>query len=53
MIVELLKSQPGIALFASLALVLGQTGARISPDLRNIAFALMGPVVVGPAAKFG
>ncbi|WP_028202068.1 aspartate-alanine antiporter [Paraburkholderia nodosa] len=65
MIVELLKSQPEIALFVSLALgyligsirfgpislggvcgtlivalVLGQTGARISPDLKNIAFAL-------------
>jgi len=65
MIVELLKSQPEIALFVSLALgyligsirfgpislggvcgtlivalVLGQTGARIAPDLKNIAFAL-------------
>lgn len=65
MIVELLKSQPEIALFVSLALgyligsvrfgpislggvcgtlivalVLGQTGARISPDLKNVAFAL-------------
>ncbi|WP_310630093.1 aspartate-alanine antiporter [Paraburkholderia sp.] len=65
MIVELLKSQPEIALFISLALgyligsvrfgpislggvcgtlivalVLGQTGARIAPDLKNIAFAL-------------
>jgi putative transport protein len=65
MIAELLRSQPEIALFASLALgyfigsfrlgpiqlggvcgtlivalVLGQTGARISPDLKNIAFAL-------------
>ncbi|WP_322015134.1 aspartate-alanine antiporter [Paraburkholderia sp. J12] len=65
MIVELLKSQPEIALFLSLALgyligsfkfgpislggvcgtlivalVLGQTGARIAPDLKNIAFAL-------------
>ncbi|WP_322030693.1 aspartate-alanine antiporter [Paraburkholderia sp. J76] len=65
MIVELLKSQPEIALFVSLALgyligsirfgpislggvcgtlivalVLGQTGARISADLKNIAFAL-------------
>ncbi|MBN3812714.1 aspartate-alanine antiporter [Paraburkholderia sp. Ac-20347] len=65
MIVELLKSQPEIALFTSLALgyligsirfgpislggvcgtlivalVLGQTGARIAPDLKNIAFAL-------------
>lgn len=65
MIVELLKSQPEIALFASLALgyligsirfgpislggvcgtlivalLLGQTGARISPDLKNVAFAL-------------
>ncbi|MBB2932506.1 hypothetical protein ACFP3O_31800 [Paraburkholderia silvatlantica] len=39
MIVELLKSQPGIALIVSLALVLGQTGARISPDPKNIAFA--------------
>lgn len=57
MIVELLKSQPGIALFVSLALVLvlvlGQTGARISPDLKNIACALMSPVIVGLAAKFG
>ncbi|WP_027795737.1 aspartate-alanine antiporter [Paraburkholderia acidipaludis] len=65
MIVELLKSQPEIALFLSLALgyligsikfgpislggvcgtlivalVLGQTGARIDTDLKNIAFAL-------------
>ncbi|MBN3852608.1 aspartate-alanine antiporter [Paraburkholderia sp. Ac-20340] len=65
MIVELLKSQPEIALFVSLALgyligsirfgpislggvcgtlivalVLGQTGARIAPDLKNVAFAL-------------
>ncbi|CAM2144966.1 MULTISPECIES: aspartate-alanine antiporter [Paraburkholderia] len=65
MIVELLKSQPEIALFTSLALgyligsirfgpislggvcgtlivalLLGQTGARIAPDLKNIAFAL-------------
>ncbi|HEY4352450.1 MAG TPA: aspartate-alanine antiporter [Paraburkholderia sp.] len=65
MIVELLRAQPEIALFVSLALgyfigsfrlgpiqlggvcgtlivalVLGQTGARISPDLKNIAFAL-------------
>jgi putative transport protein len=65
MVAELLKSQPEIALFASLALgyligafrigpiqlggvcgtlivslLLGQTGARISPDLKNIAFAL-------------
>jgi len=65
MVAELLESQPGIALFASLALgyligsfrvgpiqlggvcgtlivslVMGQTGARISPDLKNIAFAL-------------
>ncbi|WP_028218953.1 aspartate-alanine antiporter [Paraburkholderia oxyphila] len=65
MIVDLLKSQPEIALFVSLALgyligsirfgpislggvcgtlivalVLGQTGARIAPDLKNIAFAL-------------
>jgi putative transport protein len=65
MIAELLRSQPEIALFVSLALgyfigsfrlgpiqlggvcgtlivalVLGQTGARISPDLKNIAFAL-------------
>lgn len=65
MIVELLKSQPEIALFTSLALgyligsirfgpislggvcgtlivalVLGQTGARLAPDLKNIAFAL-------------
>ncbi|MFP6556806.1 aspartate-alanine antiporter [Paraburkholderia sp. B3] len=65
MIVELLKSQPEIALFLSLALgyligsikfgpislggvcgtlivalVLGQTGARLDPDLKNVAFAL-------------
>ena len=65
MVAELLKSQPEIALFASLALgyligsfkigpiqlggvcgtlivslLLGQTGARIGPDLKNIAFAL-------------
>ena len=65
MVAELLKSQPEIALFASLALgyligsfrfgpiqlggvcgtlivslLLGQTGARLSPDLKNIAFAL-------------
>ncbi|WP_144144689.1 aspartate-alanine antiporter [Paraburkholderia sp. BCC1884] len=65
MIGELLRSQPEIALFASLAigyfigsfrvgpiqlggvcgtlivaLVLGQTGARLAPDLKNIAFAL-------------
>src|ERR1700761_1991566 len=65
MIVELLRSQPEIALFVSLALgyfigsfrlgpvqlgggggtlivalVVGPTGARISPDLKNIAFAL-------------
>ncbi|MGF6776300.1 aspartate-alanine antiporter [Paraburkholderia sp. GAS334] len=65
MIGELLKAQPEIALFASLALgyfigsfkigpiqlggvcgtlivslLLGQTGARIAPDLKNIAFAL-------------
>ncbi|MFM0737842.1 aspartate-alanine antiporter [Paraburkholderia xenovorans] len=65
MISELLRSQPEIALFASLAigyfvgsfrigpiqlggvcgtlivaLVLGQTGARLAPDLKNIAFAL-------------
>jgi AspT/YidE/YbjL antiporter-like protein len=65
MIGELLRSQPEIALFASLAigyfigsfrvgpiqlggvcgtlivaLLLGQTGARIAPDLKNIAFAL-------------
>ncbi len=65
MIAELLRSQPEIALFVSLALgyfigsfrigpiqlggvcgtlivalVLGQTGARIAPDLKNIAFAL-------------
>jgi aspartate-alanine antiporter len=65
MIAELLKSQPEIALFISLALgyligsfrvgpiqlggvcgtlivalVLGQSGARIAPDLKNIAFAL-------------
>jgi putative transport protein len=65
MVAELLKSQPEIALFASLALgyligsikigpiqlggvcgtlivalLLGQTGARIAPDLKNIAFAL-------------
>ncbi|SDI08138.1 aspartate-alanine antiporter [Paraburkholderia phenazinium] len=65
MIVELLRSQPEIALFASLALgyfigsfkigpiqlggvcgtlivalLLGQTGARLAPDLKNIAFAL-------------
>ncbi|MGF6530667.1 putative transport protein [Paraburkholderia sp. GAS206C] len=65
MIGELLRSQPEIALFASLALgyfigsfkigpiqlggvcgtlivalLLGQTGARLAPDLKNIAFAL-------------
>src|ERR1700755_1058636 len=65
MVAELLKSQPEIALFISLALgyligsfrvgpiqlggvcgtlivalVLGQSGARIAPDLKNIAFAL-------------
>ncbi|HEV3425970.1 MAG TPA: aspartate-alanine antiporter [Paraburkholderia sp.] len=65
MIVELLRSQPEIALFTSLALgyfigsfkigpiqlggvcgtlivalLLGQTGARLAPDLKNIAFAL-------------
>jgi aspartate-alanine antiporter len=65
MIGELLRSQPEIALFASLALgyfigsfkvgpiqlggvcgtlivalLLGQTGARIAPDLKSIAFAL-------------
>ncbi|MEW6342776.1 MAG: aspartate-alanine antiporter [Paraburkholderia sp.] len=65
MIAELLRSQPEIALFASLALgyligslrigpiqlggvcgtlivalLLGQTGARLAPDLKNIAFAL-------------
>ncbi|MFM0213562.1 aspartate-alanine antiporter [Paraburkholderia sediminicola] len=65
MIGELLRSQPEIALFASLAigyfigsfrvgpiqlggvcgtlivaLILGQTGARLAPDLKNIAFAL-------------
>ncbi len=65
MLGELLRSQPEIALFVSLAvgyfvgsfklgpvqlggicgtlivaLLLGQTGARISPDLKNIAFAL-------------
>ncbi|WP_345813001.1 aspartate-alanine antiporter [Paraburkholderia sp. PREW-6R] len=65
MISELLRSQPEIALFASLAigyfigsfrvgpiqlggvcgtlivaLLLGQTGARLAPDLKNIAFAL-------------
>ncbi|NPT61222.1 aspartate-alanine antiporter-like transporter, partial [Paraburkholderia elongata] len=65
MIGELLRSQPEIALFASLAigyfigsfrvgpiqlggvcgtlivaLLLGQTGARLTPDLKNIAFAL-------------
>ncbi|MFM0515850.1 aspartate-alanine antiporter [Caballeronia jiangsuensis] len=65
MIAELFRSQPEIALFASLAfgyligsfkigpiqlggvcgtlivsLLLGQTGARLSPDLKNIAFAL-------------
>ncbi|MDE1183433.1 aspartate-alanine antiporter [Paraburkholderia sp.] len=65
MIVELIRAQPEIALFASLALgyligsikigpiqlggvcgtlivalLLGQTGARLSPDLKNIAFAL-------------
>ena len=65
MIVELLRSQPEIALFTSLALgyfigsfkigpiqlggvcgtlivalLLGQTGARRAPDLKNIAFAL-------------
>ena len=67
MIGELLRSQPEIALFASLApgyfigafrigpiepggvcgtlivaLCLGQTGARLAPDLKSIAF------VVGP-----
>ena len=65
MIGELLRSQPEIALFASLALgyfigsfkvgsiqlggvcgtlivalLLGQTGARLAPDLKSIAFAL-------------
>lgn len=65
MVADLLKSQPEIALFASLALgyligtvrigpialggvcgtlivslVLGQTGARLAPDLKSIAFAL-------------
>jgi putative transport protein len=65
MIGELLRSQPEIALFASLAigyfigsfrvgpiqlggvcgtlivsLLLGQSGARLAPDLKNIAFAL-------------
>ncbi|WP_244827197.1 aspartate-alanine antiporter [Caballeronia sp. TF1N1] len=65
MLWTLLKAQPEIALFASLAigffigsfklgpiqlggvcgtlivaLILGQSGARISPDLKNIAFAL-------------
>src|ERR1700754_3631986 len=65
MIAELFRSQPEIALFASLAfgyligsfkigpiqlggvcgtlivaLLLGQTGARLAPDLKNIAFAL-------------
>lgn len=65
MVSELLRSQPEIALFASLALgyfigsfkigpiqlggvcgtlivalLLGQTGARLAPDLKNIAFAL-------------
>jgi putative transport protein len=65
MIGELLRAQPEIALFASLAfgyfigsfkigpiqlggvcgtlivaLLLGQTGARLAPDLKNIAFAL-------------
>jgi putative transport protein len=65
MIVELLRPQPEIALFTSLALgyfigsfkigpiqlggvcgtlivalLLGQTGARLAPDLKNIAFAL-------------
>jgi putative transport protein len=65
MIAELLRSQPEIALFVSLALgyfigsfrlgpiqlggvcgtlivalLLGQTGARLAPDLKNIAFAL-------------
>jgi putative transport protein len=65
MIAELLRAQPEIALFASLALgyfigsfkigpiqlggvcgtlivalLLGQTGARLAPDLKNIAFAL-------------
>ncbi|QGZ60738.1 aspartate-alanine antiporter [Paraburkholderia acidisoli] len=65
MIVELLKTQPEIALFVSLALgyligsvrlgpislggvcgtlivalVIGQTGARLAPDLKNVAFAL-------------
>jgi hypothetical protein len=64
MVTELLKSQPEIALFASLALgyligsfrigpiqlgcvcgtlivslLLGQTGARLASDLKNIAFA--------------
>ena len=65
MIAELLRAQPEIALFTSLAigyligsfrigpiqlggvcgtlivaLLLGQTGARLAPDLKNIAFAL-------------
>jgi putative transport protein len=65
MVADLLKSQPEIALFLSLALgyfigsfrvgpiqlggvcgtlivslLLGQSGARIAPDLKNIAFAL-------------
>ncbi len=65
MIVDLLKSQPEIALFTCLALgyligsvrvgpislggvcgtlivalVIGQTGVRLAPDLKNIAFAL-------------
>ncbi|CAM2154774.1 putative transport protein [Pararobbsia alpina] len=65
MLGEILRSQPEIALFVSLAvgyfigsfklgpvqlggvcgtlivaLILGQTGARIAPDLKNIAFAL-------------
>ncbi|WP_322103377.1 aspartate-alanine antiporter [Paraburkholderia sp. J41] len=65
MVVELLKTQPEIALFVSLALgyligsvrigpislggvcgtlivalVIGQTGVRLAPDLKNVAFAL-------------